>query len=307
MDVQAACAATAPTTAARRRVLALAAAEARLAVRAPWIWIGVVLSAVAARSTLDADFSAGAYQGVMASITGVAIGIFVTAVQAGGRDRVLTSGAVGEGAVVDADERALARLLGQWPTIAIGGLYVAGLRAYEGSEGGFWLGDWPRRTDDATHSAVELLQGPALFVLAAAAGIAVSRATARRAVVSSIGVVVLATLGLLAWAWQWTPAVYVTAIQTQPVEITLGGAGFDATSVPSGWLLSAPDAYDASWDRVLVHLPMAGWHAVYLLGLAALAAGAAVRQRAGRLLAGVGLAAALLGVVAQVLTAPAGL
>jgi hypothetical protein len=98
---------------------------------------------------------------------------------------------------------------------------------------------------------------------------------------------------------------YVTPIQTQPIEVPIGPASLDPLTLPAGWLLSSPGQYEPDWARVIVHVPMAAWHDVYLIGLALLGAGFAIRRRRGRWLVAAGALAVLVGIVAQALVAPA--
>ena len=55
---------------------------------------------------------------------------------------------------------------------------------------------------------------------------------------------------------------------------------------------------------MIVHVPMAAWHDVYLIGLALVGAGFAVRRRRGRWLVAAGALTVLVGIVAQALVAP---
>lgn len=110
--------------------------------------------------------------------------------------------------------------------------------------------------------------------------------------------------GMVTWAWEAPPVRYVTPVQTQPIEQTIGGPGANPATFPDHWLLSAPDEYDAEWDRVIVHQPMAAWHDVYLVGLALAAAGFAIRGRGGRRALVAGVLVATLGVAAQAVVAP---
>lgn len=287
----------------RTRLGALAAVEARRTLRSPWVWAGALATLAALSTAGDADYQSGSYALVTASGSALALGVFVHAVQAGGRDRAGGMEAVAPAAVMDGDERAAARLLGLWPAAVLGVVAALALAAGERVEGGFWVGDGLWRTDARRHSPLELTQWPALVLLAAAAGVAAGRAARRRGLVSTLGAVVAAGFGFISWAWQWVPARYVTLVQTQPIEVDLG-PGYAVSDTPDGWLLAGPTQYDASWRRLVVHEAMAGWHSAYLVGLAVLLAGLAVRGRAGRRLVVAGALLAVLGVAAQVLVAP---
>ena len=173
-------------------------------------------------------------------------------------------------------------------------------------EGGMRIADRPTGGAEAVFSIVEMLQPPVLFVVAATAGVALGRASAHRSIIATAGALVFAAAGLVYWAWQWTPAVWVTLIQTQPIEIGLE-AGFSPENAPSTWMLSAPDQYQSGWGRVMVHQAMAAWHLVFLVGLAVGFAGLAVRGSRGRRAIVVGIAFAIVGIVAQVIVTPTGL
>lgn len=288
-------------------VRALAGAEARRNLRAPWLWVGIVVSAAFAFTTLDAGYANGGYQGVMASFAGVVAATFVLAVAAGSRDRTTTSdGPLAEESVLDADDRALARLLGLLPAAVVGTLYVLVVFGLSRWEGGFWVGDVPGRTDTAQHGLFEALQPVALLLLAATSGVAIGRATAQRTLASVLGVVVMAMLGFVYWAWQAEPVSFVTLIQTQPFDVPVewpaGTVDFDA--VPDAWLLSAPTDYEPRWGHLVLDQSVAAAHDAYLVGLATVAAGFAVRGRGGRWLLAGGALAAVAGLVAQFLLFP---
>ncbi len=99
---------------------------------------------------------------------------------------------------------------------------------------------------------------------------------------------------------------WVTLIQTQPIEVAPRTQISSPADAPTTWMLSAPDQYQSSWGRVMVHQAMAGWHLVYLAGLAAVFAGLAVRGRRGRAAVIAGAAVAVAAVIAQIIVTPAG-
>jgi hypothetical protein len=284
---------------------ALVALEARRSLSAPWLWLGIAFTTWFSYNSAGATFAGGGYHGLIASFAGVASGLFVLGVGSGGRDHA-NGGPVAPDAAVDADERALGRLLGLWPAISVAVLFAAVVFAVQRVEGGMWIADLPRGGNDAVFSIVEMLQPAMLFTVAAAAGVAAGRASAHRAIVSVAGALAIAATGLIYWAWQWTPAAWVTLIQTQPIEVRLA-ADFVPADAPTTWMLSGPDQYQSSWGRVMVHQAMAGWHLVYLAGLAAVFAGLAVRGRRGRAAIAAGLAVAVVAVIAQLVVTPSGL
>jgi len=289
----------------RRTRRALVALEARRSLTAPWLWLGVALTAWFAYNSSGATFAAGDYHGLMASFAGVTSGLFILGVNAGGRDHAI-GGPVAPEAAVDADERALGRLLGLWPAVSIAVLFSVVVFVVQHVEGGMWIADLPQGANQAVFSLVEMMQPPILFVLASAAGVALGRATAHRAIVAVAGALVITAMGFVYWAWQWTPAVWVTLIQAQPIEVDLG-KDFVPADAPTTWMLSYPDRYQPSWGRVLVHQAMAGWHLVYLVGIAAAFTGLAIRGRRGRAAVVAGTVVAVAAVIVQIIVTPAGM
>jgi hypothetical protein len=282
----------------------LARLEAVRHVRSPLLWIGLLLSAFFVRSSGTVDWQSGAYQGITPAVTPLAAAAFVAAIRSGGRDHHTDLPPLAEEAALDDRARVTARLLGMAPYVAVTVLAIVVMAVATNFVGGYWVGDEPGRTDTALHTLPELLQPVAIVLLAAVLGIAGGRAFRRRSPVAVLGVVVLLALGGISWAWQGVPARYVTLLQIQPVEVTVGPASADPTTFPDEWLLSAPDQYDDDWDRVIAHQPMAAWHDVYLVGLVGAALGLALRGGRGRRLVVAGLAVAAIGVAAQIAVAP---
>lgn len=283
---------------------ALATLEARRTLRSPWLWAGAAGTLGMLALLGDPGYQSGSYTLATSTFSALALGVFLHAVHVGGRDRAGLAEPVAPAAVMDGDERATARLLGLWPAVALGILAAVIAGVGERIEGGYWVGEGLWRSDTQVHSPLELSQAPALVLVAATAGLAAGRASRRRGLVSALGAVVTAVVGFTSWAWQWVPARYVTLVQTQPIELDLGRS-HDLSGTPDGWLLAAPNEFDQSWRRIVVHEAMAGWHSAYLVGVAILLAGLAVRGRVGTRLAAAGLLVAVVGVLAQVLVAPA--
>jgi hypothetical protein len=289
---------------ARRSRRALVTIEARRSLTVPWLWLGIAASTWFSYSSAGADFAGGAYLGLMSSFAGVAASLFVIGVLAGGRDHT-PGGLLAPDAPLDSDERALSRLLGLWPAWSVAVLYAGVVFAIQRVEGGMWIADWPVGGNEAVFSVVEMLQPPILFVVTATAGVALGRASAHRTIVSVTGALVIAASGVIYWAWQWVPAVWVTLIQAQPIEVRLG-ADFSPNDAPATWMLSAPDRYQPTWGRVMLHQALAAWHLVYLVGLATMFVGFAVRGRRGRVAAATGVAVLVTAVIAQLVVTPAG-
>ncbi len=298
--------ATMPTVASRgggHPTVALAVVEARRCVRSVWLWVGVAASTWFVVAAGDGAWQADTYQRLQSASMPIALAILVIGLNVGGRDHHNDRPPLAEDAALDADPRAAGRLLGMAAPWAVGAVWAAAVFAYVRAEGGMWVGDEPGRTDAAVYSVPEMLQPLLLFAVAATVGIALGRACRHR-VPLVVGALGFSLFGMVSWAFQSAPMRYVTPIQTQPIEVYIGPAGLDPLTLPADWLLSSPDQYEAYWARVIVHVPMAAWHDVYLIGLALVGAGYAVRRRRGRWLVAAGALAVLVGIVAQALVAP---
>lgn len=283
----------------RRAITALAQIEARrYAVRpALWIgWLGTVLVAVYQRP----DWPAGAYQQVLpVSFAFLGLGTFVAAVQAGARDRHPLAGE----AALDVHARAAARLAGLVAPVLLAALTAVGIWLAAAIEGGFWLGDPPRRTDTANYSALELLQPVLLVALAGAVGLAVGRA--RRQLVGGVVLAVVAWTALFPLYWVWNNAwLYPAApIQTMPLRVPLP-FGRNSIGTPADWLVERPTRYTRAYTRSIVHQPTVLLHDVYLAGLLVVAA-AGVSEHRRTAIRGAGVALAAVGVAAQYAVSPA--
>lgn len=288
----------------RRAVRCLARLEAARNLKGLPLWIGLLCCALASQMGDAGDWESGIYTLFPTWFVPLVIGIFVTGVRSGGRDRHVSEPPLADEAVLGPSQRAPARLLGMLPLVGIGAVLVTTTAIALRIEGGHWMGDEPGRTDVAVHTLPEVLQPVLLLVLAAATGVAVGRSVRRAAPVLVLGVALWFLFGMGTWAWQWTPARYVTPVQTQPIEQTIGSAETDPAMFPDHWLLSAPGQYDQDWDRVIVHQAMSAWHDVYLAGLVLAGIGVAVRGRGGRHAVLAGALAVLIGVGAQMAVAP---
>lgn len=291
----------------RDAIMSLARAEARRALRGPAFLLGLVVTIWFGfnTSTAELDWQSGAYQGFSTVFGPLAAGIFVAGVLAAGRDRRNDDRpALAEEAALDGADRTTARLLALLPLVLIGAVIVVAAAVGTRIEGGFWIGNRPGRTDTAVHGLAEVIQPILVFVFAAAAGVAAGRTFRRRAPVVIVGLVFWFMVTGAYWVWQSVPTVYATPIQTQPIEVAIDGDATDPTTFPADWLLANPDEAGGEWTRTLVHQPLAAWHDVYLIGLATLAAGVAIRSRKGQRLAVAGLIVAGLGIAAQAVVMP---
>ena len=278
----------------------LARIETIRSLRRASIWIGFVLT-IASLSITSVDWSSGSYtehlpQGFMPIVLGTLIASF----RMGRRD---AEHDVSEAAPIDIDQRTLARLYSIAVPTALTMVLVVGLAVGSRIEGGFWLGDGVRRTDNALHTPGELIQMPLVVALVGVLGIALGRSRPKRAMV---GVIVAGALVFTMfpgyWIWNIPPAHVVAPVQSQPLYIDLEpGTTIEAT--PVGWFVDEPNSGEVP-VRELVHQPTALAHDVYLLGLVVLVAGFALRGRRGRWARLGGAALAVGGVLVQLLVSP---
>lgn len=282
----------------RSAIVALAGIEARRYATHPAIWLGW-LATVAVAVLERNDWPGGAYEQVVPlSFAFLALGTFAAAVQAGARDRAPLAAE----AVLDAPERATARLLGLAAPAALAALTALGTWVAAAIEGGFWLGDTPRRTDTANYSALELLQPVLLVVLAGALGLAVGRS--RRGLVAGVVLAVVAWTALFPLYWVWnSDALYPAApIQTMPLRVRLP-FGQSIVDTPADWFVERPTRYTSRYTRTLVHPPTVALHHLYLCALIAVAAAGVSERRRLAIRCG-GLAVAAVGVALQFAVSP---
>ena len=281
----------------------LAAVELRRQLRRPIIWIGFVLTIVILVGSTT-DWSSGSYDEKILGFQPLVLATLICGYLTSSRDQrqVLV-----EDAPLDPNDRTIARLVSVTVPVVMSVAIVVGIAVVSRIEGGFWIGDEPRRTDSALHSVLELFQPPLLVALAGMFGVAAGRASRGRAIA-------IMTLGMLVWLFSF-PGYWVTNIppvhafalvQTQPLTIDLE-SGVSPEQLPENWLVEAPGEFSGVWKRRLVHQPTIAGHNLYLLGLIAVVAGASIRTRTGRRLAVTGASLAIGGIIIQLALMPAGL
>lgn len=281
----------------------LAGLEARRHLRNPVLWLGVAVSIYAEWRSSSIDWTAGPYSAFPVDFVPCAWAVFVLGAVSGGRDHLAGLRPPPTVATVAGDDRvAIARLLGLLAPLAVVTAVVAGVVLTVRLSGGYTIGESAWRTDDAQLSLPEIAQPVVLAAACGAAGVAVGRAVRSTFLAVATGTLVLFTFGLISWAWQWTPAVYVTPVQHQPFSVPIPDGSL--ADVSNEWWLSSPGEYQSGWRRLVVDPVMAVGHDVVLLGACAAFSGWAVRRTIGRTLAVAGLALATVGVVVQVVTAP---
>lgn len=277
--------------------------EARHYLRRISVWVGLGITVLFLLLRAQ-DWSGDSYSTKAArAFAPLILGVFVAGVRTGNRDRHGDASPVAEEAPLDADNRTAARLLGLVAPVGLCVITVIGVVIASRIEGGYWIGNTPRRTDTAQHSWLVLQQPPLLVALAGAAGVAAGRAVRHSATVIIAGGAFWFVAFGAYWAWNVQPLHVIAVIQTQPMSIDLG-PGIVAEQLPANWLAHAPDQYEAHWRRQLVHLPTVAGHNLYLLGLLGVACGLAIRKLWGRQLAICGLAIAIAGVAFQLAIMP---
>lgn len=300
---------SAPIVTQRTSLRTLCMLEAKGYLRRASIWIGLAVSVattvtvVLATVSEDEDWSGGAYESsIPAGFIPITLGVLIAAIRTGGRDRSPDLPELAEEAPFGAEQRTIARLVGLVTPVALCCLGVVGIAILSRIEGGFWIGDAPRRTDTALHHFVELLQPPLLVAFVGAAGVAAGRAGRRTAVPLIVGFVVWFVLFTVYWAWN-SPGLHVFALlQTQPMSVDLP-VDTDPNTLPADWLVDDPGQW-SSWQRQFVHLPTVVWHNVYLVGLIVVSSGLALRGGSARRLVTAGAVLAAAGVIAQTLVSP---
>jgi hypothetical protein len=276
----------------------LANIEAGRSLRRVSIWVGLVLTVVIICGT-TADWPGGSYEEKLLAFQPLVIGTFIAAFRTGRRDGNFD---VSESAPLGPDNRAFARLGSLALPLLLTVLVTVGLAIVSRIEGGFWIGDAPRRTDTALHSISELVQPVLVVAMVGALGIAIGRARPRLS--ATLGIIVgtmLFTMTAGAWLWNIPPMHIITPVQTQPLRIDLDPATH-VSELPADWYVQRGD--NGRPIRQLVHQPTILGHDLYLVGIVAVAAGLAIRHTRGRRVAVTGATLAVAGIAVQVIVNP---
>lgn len=173
------------------------------------------------------------------------------------------------------------------------------LAAFVSSVDGFDLGDEPGRTLHAHFTAFELLQHVALAVLAVATGAAAGRRLAHRSTAALVLFAGWFPPMFVFWLFQVPAIVPFSVIQVQPINVRVAPRGADPLTLPADWLLSQPTEYQDYWGRQFVSQALAGWHDLWLLGLACLFLALVFSGRWRRRLVTVGALASVVSITAQ--------
>jgi hypothetical protein len=228
--------------------------------------------------------------------------VLIAGARTGNRDRDRDLPALAAESALDDDDRVAARLLGLVTPVALALLTTVAIAVVSRVEGGFWMGEAPRRTDTALHSPLELLQPALLVALAGVVGVVAGRAVQRTLLVIIVGAFVWFAVFLLYWVWNMPPMHALVPVQTMPLRVDLRDVGL-ISDTPPDWYVEYPNEYETEFTRDLVHMPTVALHNLYLVGLILVvgAAGARGRRRAVR---STGLGLVVAGVVGQLVASP---
>ena len=169
-------------------------------------------------------------------------------------------------------------------------------------EGGFWMGDGPRRSDSVQYTPLEILQPVLLIALAGALGVVTGRALRRPLLAIVAGGFVWFLLFPVWWFWNSPPMYVAVPGQVMPLRVELPDVS-TMNDTPRGWHVEFPGEFESHYVRDLVHVPTVAFHNLYLLGLILLVAAAVGREhrRAVRIS---GLAMVVVGITAQLIVSP---
>lgn len=296
---------TPSATSQRDVVRALVGTEARRLLRRPMLHVSILLSVllgaeVVRSSSLDGDWNGAEYYAGPVLMFPLLLATALMVAEAFHRERH----PVGIEAPTDSSTRAAGILLGALPLVAIVGLLTVGVAGYVAGTGGVDLGDEPGRTLHARFSVGELLQHVALAVLAIASGAAAGRRFASRV---TAGLVLFAGWFppmFVYWMFQLPAIVPFSIVQVQPVNLRVASENTDPLTLPAEWLLSAPGEFQGYWGRLFVSSALAGWHALWLLGLSCLFLALVFTGGWRRRLLTVGSVLAVVGIAAQYAVLP---
>lgn len=285
-----------------RPVLTLAGLEARRYATRVSLWAGwaaTLVTLVWHRS----DWPGGAYEEAVPLAFGfLALGTFVAGVRTGSRDRDSDAGPLAEEAGLDLTERAAARLVALAAPVLLAVVTAIGVAVVSRVEGGYWLGEGPRRTDTAHHTLAEFAQPVLHVALAGALGVTVGRLLRRPVLGVVAGLFVWTAVVPLAWMWNAPGRYPIAPAQTMPLRVPLPDVRSYADT-PATWLVESPSAFEPDFTRSVVHVPTVLLHDLALVGvLLVTVAGVWPSRRAVVRVAGIVLTA--VGVVGQYAVSP---
>ncbi len=264
----------------RAAVVELARIETFTMLRRASVWLGLVLSIVllVTGALAEESWSSQKYQSLVPlTLFPMTITTFVAGVRSGNRDRSRDRPALAEEAPLGGDDRTLARIASLIVPVGFAAPLMLAVGVGSRIEGGFAVDEGRFLNDNAMHSIFELLQPLLAIAVVGALAVAIGRWVRRSGPAIVIGVVVFFMIGSVYWVWNIPPAHTTALMQVQPFDIA---------------------------DRDIVHIPTVIFHDLYLVGLAGLFAGLALRGGVRRPLVVGGLAVAVISVAAQFAVSP---
>jgi hypothetical protein len=259
----------------RLAVAQLAWIEGGRMLRHPAPWLGLATTAWFASGVFEQDWAAAHYEGLLASMAPLLLGVSVAAISSAARGQV----PLAVDAPVGRTARALARLLGGLALVALVAAATGAGAVWLHLRGGLRLGDEPGRTDAAVYTAPELLQPVLLAALAVVLG-----AVLVRLLRSPLGATIAAFAvwflsGTVYWVLDHSVLLWLTPVQIQPVSVPVGPPTTDPGTFQASWLLSSPGEHQEQWIRLVVSPALSAWHDVYLFSLVLLLGAAVVPGR----------------------------
>jgi hypothetical protein len=265
------------------------------------VWVGVATTAFFGYDGFHADDYAGVqYESIASAVVALLLCISLASASVFAREHV----PVAEGAPMNRDRVAAARLLGGiWLVALMLVVVIVGATVMAG-QGGLEIGDEPGRLTGIGYSVPEMAQPVLLAGYAVAIG-AVAGHLIRIRPLASIALFVYWLLVGTFWLWSWPGIRYLTPHQILPFYDEQPVAINAPAHYPSDWILAAPDESEGGWTRLIVSPDVAVGHDVYLVGLILLLFAVVISTpRTRRQLVTIGALLAVIGVVAQAVVAP---
>ncbi len=291
-------------------VLRLAVIEARRHLTGVTLWLGVAGTVWWVQDPNSNDWQGAKYGSSSMATVPLALAAFIGMSRSVGRDHRVDLPPLDEAAPLGEAARIGARLLGGSVYLVAAVVITVAVRIQAGD--GYWVGDaicYPGpcfgRTDKALPSIAEWGQNVLTVAVAATAGAAAGRAVRRKAPLCILAGIMLFLVGATFWAFQWSPAIYTTLYQYQPLELNIDPA-LRPADFPRHWFIAAPDEFDSVWRRVVTSERVAVGHDIYLAGLSMAWGALALQGGTGRRLLVIGVVVVAAGIIAQIAAMPAG-
>jgi hypothetical protein len=232
----------------------LARLEGWRMLRHPAPWVGLAASVWFGAEVFEENWTGAHYQGLLAAVSPLLLGVTVAAISAFGREHTTVS----DEAPVSRSHRSLARLLGGLWLVGMVAVVVAAAAVSLRIRGGLVLGDEPGRTQHAYYTVPELLQPVVLAAFAVCLGAALVHLLQHALAASVVTFVVWFLVGPTYWVLNTSVLRWLIPLQIQPLSVDVGPAATDPATFPATWLLSAPGEHQDHWARLVVSPSLAG-------------------------------------------------